>query len=383
MPSNFDPQRVGRSLNAWNQAMITPEQRFEQSEKLKADTRSDTELGINQQKATTEQFDKPENVEYLDKDGKKQTGVATYDKVARNFILDDGSGTVVKPTKINKSGGATNPKAEAFDAFMQAHPDATPEQQAAFVQSTGSAPRSAPAMAVRQFMKENPDADSGQVIGFASKYGEVVKAARDFGTGQQGNQLRSLGAVANHFDTLDDLGKNLGNTNERTINRLRAAIKTEFGIDAVPNFDLAKKIVGDEVVKAVIGNGAGGVTDRAALQADFDRANSPAQLSGVINTAKKLIAGQFDALRQQYYSSTFGDKNKEYGIDDFNEKLTPGAKELLKMGGKPTTEEKPPPAGSNAAALPPLPMPIIGETRGKFHFTGGNPADPKSWAPNQ
>ena len=211
--------------------------------------------------------------------------------------------------------------------------NSTPEDDANFIKSMGAGARSAPALAVQTFIKQNPDATPGQITGFAAKYGEATTAARAFGSGQQGNQVRSLGAVANHFDTLTDLGTALENGDNQSLNKLKNTIKTEFGYDQVPNFNLAKKIVGDEVVKAVIGSGAGGVTDRAALQADFDAASSPTQLNGVIGTAKKMIVGQFDALRQQYNSSTFGDKNDEYGFDSFDSKLTPGAKTLLGQSG--------------------------------------------------
>lgn len=323
----FDADRARRAKLAYDAANAKPIEPAQQvqlgmeQQRLGMDKQR---LGIEQQKELSAEFDKPQNVQYTDASGKKQTGVATYDKVARKWFDDDG-----KELKVDKIvTGSANPKVQAFDAFLQAHPDATPEQQAAFLQSTGAAPRSAPAMAIRKFMEEHPDASSDDIARFAGKVAKETSAARAFGTGQQGNQVRSLNVVSNHLDTITQLGDALQNGDVRTINKLRNAIKTEFGVEGPVNFNVAKQIVGDEVVKAVIGSGAGGVTDRAALQQNFDAANTPAQLNGVVKTAKQLIAGQYEGLRQQYEQST--------GLKDFDDLLSPGAKKMLGEGGKPT-----------------------------------------------
>ena len=123
-----------------------------------------------------------------------------------------------------------------------------------------------------------------------------------------------------HLDTIEKLGDALENGDVQRLNRLANTLKTEFGATAVPNFEFAKQIVGAEVTKAIVG-GAGSVTDRQELQGSFNAANSPAQLVGVIRTAKALMAGQLSGYRRQYENAT--------GLQNFDELLSPEARQEL------------------------------------------------------
>lgn len=138
------------------------------------------------------------------------------------------------------------------------------------------------------------------------------KAYEDFATGAQGNQVRSLNVAVNHLNALGGLAAALQNGNVQKLNEVRNAYKTQTGQDAPTNFDTAKTVVGDEVVKAVIGSG-GAQSDRDQAQKVIDAANSPAQLLGAINTYKTLLGGQLNGLSKQYQAST--------GRNDFAERL--------------------------------------------------------------
>lgn len=138
------------------------------------------------------------------------------------------------------------------------------------------------------------------------------KAYEDFATGQQGNQVRSLNVAVNHLNALGGLAAALQNGNVQKLNEVRNAYKTQTGQDAPTNFETAKTVVGDEVVKAVIGSG-GAQSDRDQAQKVIDAANSPAQLLGAINTYKTLLGGQLNGLSKQYQAST--------GRNDFAERL--------------------------------------------------------------
>lgn len=184
----------------------------------------------------------------------------------------------------------------------------------------------------------NPDYD-------AKTYGAQAKAVKDFSTGKQGNTVRSLNVAMSHLDTLGDLGKALNNGNVKGFNKLAQSLAEQTGQPAPTNFDAAKKIVADEVVKAIVGSG-GGVADRDEAAKAFEKANSWAQLGGAITTAKKLMGGQLEGLRKQYEQST--------GRKDFDKQfLTPESESLSPSGTAPLPGQGPAPASPNNPPLPP------------------------------
>lgn len=148
----------------------------------------------------------------------------------------------------------------------------------------------------------------------------VQKAMKDFGTGKQGNTVRSFNVGLTHLDTLGKLADALNNGDTQLINKISNAVATQTGSTAPTNFEAAKKIVGDEIVKAIVGAG-GGVADREDMAKQVSAANTPAQLKGVINTFKELMVGQLGGLEQQYESST---KRKDFA----DKYLSPEARDL-------------------------------------------------------
>lgn len=158
-------------------------------------------------------------------------------------------------------------------------------------------------------MQINPDY-SGQ------DYGVSLNSEKKFTTGKQGDAVRSFNTSLAHLDTLDQLSDALKNGNMQMINKLGNAYATQTGGTAPTNFAAAKQIVGDEIVKAIVGSG-GGVADREHAAKILDAANSPDQLKGVIGTYKELMRGQLKGLRQQYEAG--GGKN-------FDKFLSPAGK---------------------------------------------------------
>jgi len=150
-----------------------------------------------------------------------------------------------------------------------------------------------------------------------ASFGNQKKAVQDFNTGKLGSTVRSLNVATSHLDTLGGLADALGTGNVQLLNKAANAWKSQTGQVAPVNFDAAKKIVADEVVKAVVGSG-GGVADREEAARTIQSANSPAQLRGVINTYKDLMHGQLNGLRQQYEQST--------NLKDFDKYLSPSIK---------------------------------------------------------
>jgi hypothetical protein len=155
-------------------------------------------------------------------------------------------------------------------------------------------------------------------------FANTKKAVSDFNTGKQGNTVRSLNVATSHLDTLGNLADALNTGNVQALNKVANYWKSQTGQSAPTNFEGAKKIVADEVVKAVVGSG-GGVADREEAARTIQAANSPAQLRGVIDTYKELMHGQLNGLRQQYEQST--------NLKDFDKYLSPSVKAGME-GGK-------------------------------------------------
>jgi hypothetical protein len=170
------------------------------------------------------------------------------------------------------------------------------------------------ASAVNQY---NPQYD-------ATQYGSKTKARNDFATGKNGNTVRSLNVAVQHLDQLGQLSQALGNGDIQAVNRIGQFIGQQTGRPAPTNFNAAKQLVGDEIVKAIVGAG-GGVGDREEAARNISAASSPQQLAGVIQTYKGLMAGQLSGLHQQYQKST--------GLNDFEDYLAPETRAQLEMHG--------------------------------------------------
>lgn len=164
--------------------------------------------------------------------------------------------------------------------------------------------------------------------------GNRFPAVKQFNTGKQGDQVRAFDVGISHLNTLSTLADGLDNHDTKLINKAANAWKEQTGKEAPTDFNAAKEVVGNEIVKAIVGAG-GGVGDREKAQQALSAANSPAQLKGVIGTYKTLMSGQLGGLKQQYENST--------GRKDFYDRLSPSSRtEVMPVqqavsGGAPDT----------------------------------------------
>ena len=142
----------------------------------------------------------------------------------------------------------------------------------------------------------NPDFD-------ATTYSSKKKAVDAFGVGKQGDQTKFWNNAVQHFDTLDKLIGALGNGDVQALNTFRNAFKTQFGYEAPADFNAAKAVVGQEIVKAIVANG-GGEREREEAGKALSSAASPEQLRGVLNTYRELGGAQLRDLEKQYEAST-------------------------------------------------------------------------------
>lgn len=162
---------------------------------------------------------------------------------------------------------------------------------------------------IDEVYRQYPDYDS-------TKFDEKKKAQTAFATGPQGNQVRSADVSIAHLDTADQLAAGLDNSSIPAVNSVVNFFKTQSGSPDVAKFNAAKSIVSDEINKFIIGGG-GALADREQLQGQLNAASSPAQLNGVTNTLRTLMAGQLKGLQSQFVNSGLGTGN------DFLGKLQP------------------------------------------------------------
>lgn len=155
------------------------------------------------------------------------------------------------------------------------------------------------------------------------EYSVKQRAMTQFATGKQGDSVRSLNVAIQHLHVIDQLGQALDNKDLQTYNKLSQDYAQEFGTPAPTNFDAAKAIVGDEIVKAITGAG-GALADREQAQKTISRANSWPQLLGVTQTYRRLLAGQLMGLQRQYETST--------GMNNFEDFLAPETRSELEVG---------------------------------------------------
>jgi hypothetical protein len=163
-----------------------------------------------------------------------------------------------------------------------------------------------------------------------TKYATASKTRQAFTTGKQGDTVRSMNVAIDHLDTLQEASTALKNGQLPVFNRIANEYAKQTGQTAPTNFEGIKAIVGDELVKAIVGSGAGALGDREEMKKKIDAALTPQQLTGVINEYQKLMAGQVKGLKIQY---------EDAGLKDFDNKLAPRTKKIL-LGSNESTNTR-------------------------------------------
>lgn len=207
-----------------------------------------------------------------------------------------------------------------------------------------------------------------------ARYPEVSKAMSAFGSGKQGDVIRSLNVGVQHLAVIDQAGEAMKNGNVQALNSLQNMFEQQFGAPEPTTFNGLKQIVGTEIEKAVAG-GIGASADRDRLMKALDSASSPAQLKSITDGFRALMIGQLSGLKSQYEDGT-GFKTGPFA---FENKLVPETKAALGLrsgGGEGGAQ----PATKPAAGPKP---PSVGDVMQGFKFMGGDPSNQSSWAPVQ
>jgi hypothetical protein len=177
----------------------------------------------------------------------------------------------------------------------------------------------------------------------AKQYGVISAAEKEFTSRKKGDTTRALNVAVDHLGTLQQVSDALENQDARLFNQAGNFIALQTGQPAPTDFAAVKRIVADELTKAVLGS-AGALGDRTAVDSALNAANSPAQMKQVIDRYKQLMGGQLNGLEQQYTAST--------GKKDFRDRfLTPATRAAL---GAAAPASAAPAAAAASAAKPSL-----------------------------
>jgi hypothetical protein len=241
--------------------------------------------------------------------------------------------------KVAFQSAPANASNLALQRFLEENPDASAQQIQAFVQS-GRSSRSAASAYINRYLQENPNATAEDVAKAAQDYTKESSAITKFTSGVQGNTVRSFNVLVDHLGVLNDAVGALKNGDVRLLNQAAQEIAVQTGQPAPTNFDSVKSIVGDELVKAIVG-GVATIGDREEVKKNIDRAESPEQLAGAIEQYRRLAVGQLKGLQKQYETAT--------QRDDFDSLLSPGTLEYFKSGDKKSAA---PPGKDNAPGKP-------------------------------
>jgi len=173
------------------------------------------------------------------------------------------------------------------------------------------------------------------LIDFSAQSKAMAKAT----SGKWQDNIIAANTALQHLDVLQQAAADLNTGDVQAVNGFVQAVATEFGRPEAVDFNSAKEVVADELIKAVIGSG-GGVTDRQAAKDKLKAQMSPEQMAGALSIQKGLLAGRLDSLHRAYVETTNG--------NDFARYLSPAAAQAMMNAGMDPTA--PPKTGADAPA---------------------------------
>jgi hypothetical protein len=298
VPQAFDPLRVRANS-------LTYKDRMALEEKEKSDTRADQRLAITDERMAMTQRQQDRQFALADR---RESRIESQLAAANAPPSKDGTVNGFSPEDIDilaRKDMAGLPLNLSRGKSMDSVRRAITERQLQIAKEEGGGAKEA----VEDMQQGKADTAG------------ITKAVRDFSTGKQGDTVRSINVSLNHLDTLKEAADALKNGDIKVFNTISQKIADQTGHAAPGNFDSLKQIVGDELIKGIIGAG-GGEGDREKIAEALDKAKSPEQLIGIFNGYQNLLGGQLNGLRRQYKAST--------KRDDFNDRLLgPRARALI------------------------------------------------------
>jgi hypothetical protein len=197
---------------------------------------------------------------------------------------------------------------------------------AKWVQQTKVEPGIARAAAYGQFRPVQVLGPDGDVhydySGNAIKNGASTPGSMNFKTalgmahymtsGKGGSTLTAYRTAYDHLDLLQQASNALENGDVQGLNRLDNAFKEQFGSSAPTNFNAVKTMLSGEIANVAKSSGA---TDQeiAAARDEMNRAQSPEQIRGIIQTNQGLMDQKAQEMYHQYQSGMQGQPTFGHG----------------------------------------------------------------------
>lgn len=243
----------------------------------------------------------------------------------------------------------------ADDDFAQKNPQATDQEKKrahdenfkkALIETTleGSAPRgSVPTMLAQQYKMEHPEAPYEAVRAVVEENIRRQAIERSYASGPTQRNVISLNTAAGHIERLRAYAEALDTGDMQKANAMAQWIERETGGQNITNFEIAKNITADEVVRLLTSTG-GTETDRKNMQEAIAARFSPEQMGtahdvaqnhGAVQVLEEFVGERFKAL-QQGYAENDPEKAKRFH-DEF---LMPEAQRMFDNVGTSTTTPK-------------------------------------------
>ncbi len=143
-------------------------------------------------------------------------------------------------------------------------------------------------------------------------YNARSKTRADFTSGASSKQINAINTAIGHLDTVAQAVDALGNFHEGSLGPLTTTAK-------IPNFNIARKAVSDEVTR-VWRQAGGSEKDIQETLTNLSSANSPEQLYGGLAQFGDLLESKLNSMREQF--------RQGMGTDAI-EVVTPHAREVL------------------------------------------------------
>ena len=139
----------------------------------------------------------------------------------------------------------------------------------------------------------------------ATPFKTALAMTRYMTSGKGGSTLTAYRTAYDHLDLLQNAADALENGDVQALNRMGNSFKEQMGKSAPTNFDAVKTMLSGEIANVAKSTGA---TDQeiAAAREELNRAQSPEQIKGIIQTNQDLMDQKASEMMQQYQSGIQG-----------------------------------------------------------------------------
>lgn len=145
----------------------------------------------------------------------------------------------------------------------------------------------------------------------SQRYGQVDAVVKRYTSGKDHDTLVNTGTAVNHLMQFKDIAAQTpGNTNTSSWNTFYQNLSKYGNAPEIKSKEAMAGFVAGELVKAASG-GHGSMTERIHLEQQLMKANTPAEVSAIVDNSIKLAHGRYISMKKSYEGAT--------GRTDFDE----------------------------------------------------------------